>query len=306
MLKSMAETTTGWSDYAAHILTAARLHLNSPPASPKSWVQVNPNLNDYHSETMDTGKSTLSSPNITNQWCPQDEKHSKYTDLPNVARGIIPIVPHGVGAEASFSLGRDVNGWRRSEATGETLREKVVDRQVSGAHNQILAANCATLNTAETENNRELKNVIEERKLYRIAKVHDLLKMWQGSQDLPATQTESRVQNKQMTALGSISDTEEIIKSSWSNFYHDGAAAFQLSARSHLPPALSAKDLPGGRTQVSNVHQIRRIDRHPVENDEGRVPECISNTENWPNCNGHLDNPNDRAKMTIMQMLIPM
>jgi len=60
-----------------------------------------------------------------------------------------------------------------------------------------------------------------------------------------------------------------------------------------VPPALSAKDLPGGRTQVLNVHRIKRIDRHPAESDEDSSPESISDTENWLNWNGDLDNPND-------------
>jgi hypothetical protein len=49
-----------------------------------------------------------------------------------------------------------------------------------------------------------------------------------------------------MTAIGYILDTEEIVKASLSLFQHDCAAAFKLSERSPLPPALSAKDLPGG------------------------------------------------------------
>jgi hypothetical protein len=60
-----------------------------------------------------------------------------------------------------------------------------------------------------------------------------------------------------------------------------------------VPPALSAKDLPGGRTQVLNVRRIKRIDRHPAESDEDSSPESISDTENWLNWNGDLDNPND-------------
>jgi hypothetical protein len=56
-----------------------------------------------------------------------------------------------------------------------------------------------------------------------------------------------------MTAIGYISDTKGIVKASGSNFHHDGAAAFKLSEKSPVPPALSAKDLPGGRTQVLNV-----------------------------------------------------
>jgi hypothetical protein len=96
-----------------------------------------------------------------------------------------------------------------------------------------------------------------------------------------------------MSAVGYISDTDEIVKASWSLFQHDGAAAFKLSERSPLPPALSAKELPGGRTQILNVRRIRIINRHPVESDEDSAPESISDTEDWLHWNGDLDNPND-------------
>jgi len=95
-----------------------------------------------------------------------------------------------------------------------------------------LAGGCAGLDTTETEHNLELKKEAEKRILHRMAKVHDFLGMWQSSQNLCATQKESRAQNTQMTARGYISDTEGIIKASWSNFQHDGAAAFKLSERS--------------------------------------------------------------------------
>jgi hypothetical protein len=86
----------------------------------------------------------------------------------------------------------------------------------------------------------------EDRRLHRTANVHYFLKMWQGSQNPHAKQKESRTQHKQITAVGYISDTKEIIQASWSLFEHDVAAAFKLSERSPLPPPLSAKDLPGG------------------------------------------------------------
>jgi hypothetical protein len=127
-----------------------------------------------------------------------------------------------------------------------------------------------------------------------MAKVRDFLEMWQGSRNLRATQKESRANNKQMTAVGYISDTEEIVKASSSLFQHDGVAPFKLSERSPLPPPLSAKDLPGGRTQILNVRRIRRINCHPVESDEDSAPESISDTEDWLNWNRDLDNPNDR------------
>jgi len=96
-----------------------------------------------------------------------------------------------------------------------------------------------------------------------------------------------------MTARGCISDTEEIVNASWSLFQHDGAAAFTLSERSPLLPPWSAKDPPGGRTQILNIRRVRRINRHPVESDEDSIPEIILDTEAWLNKDGYLDNPND-------------
>jgi len=289
--KNVAEMTPGCSNRVARLLTAARLYLNSPPEAPKKWGQINPNRNDYHSDLIEI-ISTFWLPDITDWWHQQEETHSKYADLSNVARDIFSIIPHGVGVEASFSLGLDIIGWRQSKTTGKTLRKKVVVRQYARANNGILAGDNPVLDTTDAENDIELKREAEERKLHRMAKVYDFLEMWQGSQNLRATQRESRAQNKQMTAVGYISDTEEIVNASCRNFQHDGAAAFKLSERSPQPPALSAKDLLGGRTRILNVRRIKKIDRHPAESDEDSAPESISDTENWLDWNGDLDNPN--------------
>jgi hypothetical protein len=155
-----------------------------------------------------------------------------------------------------------------------------------------LAGTDLELDTTNTENDSEIKKEAEERKLHIMDKVHDFLEIWHGSQSLRATQTESHTQNKQITAVGYNSVTEEIVKASWSLFQHDCAAAFKLSERSPLPPALSAKDLPGGRSQILNVCQFRRINHHTVESDKDSAPESISDTEDWLNWNGDLDNPN--------------
>jgi len=237
--------------------------------------------------------STFWLPDITDWWRQQEETHSKYADLSNVASDIFSIIPHGVGVESSFSLGRDVIGWRQSKTTGETLRKRFVVRQFAGANNGILAGTDPELDTANTENNPEMKKEAEESELHRMAKVHDFLEMWQGSHNLSATEKESRAQNKQMTAVGYILDTEEIVKASWSLYQHEGAAAFKLSERSPFTPPLSAKDLPGRRTQILNVHRIRRINRHLVQSDENSVPASISDTNDWLHWNGDLDNPTD-------------
>ena len=92
--------------------------------------------------------------------------------------------------------------------------------------------------------------------------------------------------------MGYILDMEEFVKASWSLIQDEGAAAFKLSERSHLPPALSAKDSPGGRTKMLNIFRIRRINSHPVESDEDSTPESILDTEYWLNSTGDLDNQN--------------
>ena len=223
----------------------------------------------------------------------QEETHSKYADLSNVARDILSIIPDGDRVEASDSLGGDVLGWRQSQTTAETLHDKVVVRQFARANSGLLAGDDPVLDPNSTENDMELKRETEEMKFHRMTNVHDILEMWQGSQTLRATQKESHAENKQMTAIGYIWDTEEIVKASWSNFYHDGAAAFKLSEKSPVSPALSAKDLTGERTQVLNVRQIKWMDRHPAERDENSAPASNSDTENWLTWNGDLGNPND-------------
>jgi len=228
MPNNVAETTPGRCDRTARLLTAARLYLNSPPEAPKNWGQIHPNLNDYHSEPMEIS-STFWIPDITDWWHQQEETHSKYVNFSNVARDIFSIIPHGVRVEASFSLGRDVIGRRQSKTTGKTLCEKVVIRQFARANNWFLEGTDPELDTTNTENDWEMKKEAEERKLHRMAKVDDVLEMWQGSQNLRATQKESRADNKQITAVEYISDTEVIVKASRSLFQHDGAAAFQLS-----------------------------------------------------------------------------
>jgi len=138
-----------------------------------------------------------------------------YPDLSNVVRNIFSIIPHAVGVEASFSLSLDVIGWRQSKTTGQTLCEKVIVRQFARANNGILAGTDPELDTPNSANDSEMKKEAEQRKLHRMAKVHDFLVMWQGSQNLRPMHEESSAQNKQMTAIEYISDTEEIINASW-------------------------------------------------------------------------------------------
>jgi len=56
------------------------------------------------------------------------------------------------------------------------------------------------LDATNTDNHSEMKKEAEESKLHRMAKVHDILVMWQGSQNLCGNHKESRTRNKEMTA----------------------------------------------------------------------------------------------------------
>jgi len=154
--KNEAQTTPRWSDRAAQLLTAVRLYSNLPPEAPKNWGQINPNLNDYHSDPIEIS-SIFWRPDITDWWRQPVDTQSKYTDPSNVVRDTLSIIPHRVRVEASISLGGDLIGWRQSITTGETLRKKVVVRQFAGGNTWILAGGDPASDTTNTENNLGIK-----------------------------------------------------------------------------------------------------------------------------------------------------
>jgi len=149
---------------------------------------------------------------ITDWLQQQEDSHSKYPDLSNLACDIFSIIPHCFRVEGSVFLEEDVIRWRQSKTTGETFGEKVIVRQFAGADKGLLAGDNPASDTTSTEKHMEVNIVAEEKMFHQMAKVHIFLEIWQGRQYLQATQKESRTQNIQMTAIGYISDTEEIIK----------------------------------------------------------------------------------------------
>ena len=125
MPKDVAEMTPRWSDHIVCLLTAARLYVNSLPELPQNWGQTNPNLNEYHSGSMEIS-STFSIPDITDWCCQQGEMSWEQANFCDVVCDIFAFTPHGVAVEAIISLEQDVFGCRQSKATGETLRKIVV------------------------------------------------------------------------------------------------------------------------------------------------------------------------------------
>jgi hypothetical protein len=128
MPEYVAEIKAGGSDHASGLLTAARQSLNSPSELPQNWGKINVNFNDYHSDPMEVS-STFWLPDITDWLGQQEETHSNFADLSNVARDVSSIILHRLGVEASFSIVQDVIWRGQSKTTGETLRVRVVVRQ---------------------------------------------------------------------------------------------------------------------------------------------------------------------------------
>jgi len=209
----VAKMTPRRSDWPACSLEAAKLYMKSPPESPKTWEHVNPNLSGYHSDLMKISR-TFRIPHITYWWHQQEHTRSKYTNFSDVARDIFSIIPHGVGVEEGFSLAQDNIGWRQWKTTGGTLREQVVLWQLPLANNRIFEGNHPELNLTETQNALEVQLEVEESTLHTTPKVHNFFETWQGSHNPCTTQKESCTQNRQMTAIKSISGTEEIVKAS--------------------------------------------------------------------------------------------
>ena len=157
---NVADMTPGGCDRAVRILTTARLYLNLLLEAQKNWGQIDPNLNDYDCDPMEIC-STFRIQDISDCWGQQEGTHTENTDLPNGTCDIFSIIPHGVGLEASSSLGRDVIGWWQSEIAGKTLREQVVVRQFAQANNGIVVGADRELDTMNTGKDSAMKQEAE-------------------------------------------------------------------------------------------------------------------------------------------------
>ena len=89
-----------------------------------------------------------------------------------------------------------------SKTTAVTRRTTVIVRQLAGANTWNLTCADQSFETGNRENESEMKRHVEERTLLRMAKVHDILDIWQGRQNLGATQGEFRAQIKQRKTRG--------------------------------------------------------------------------------------------------------
>jgi len=151
-------------------------------------------------------------PHITDWWRQDKEPPFKYADLSNVAPNVFSILPHGIGVECSFSIGRGIVGWRQSETAHVSLCERVFVERFAQANNGTMEGADPTLDLTNTEHFLEMKREVEDTKLHRMAKVHNMLEMWQGSQILCATQKKTHSEMKQLTSVRMFPDTEQIFE----------------------------------------------------------------------------------------------
>jgi len=211
---NVGEMTPGWSDRAALLSLAARHYFNSPPKAPKNWRHV---ILIWNITTPTQWKVQAYCGHRTQPTGGANQRKHTHSTLisPNVAPSIFSIIPDGVRVEAIISLCQDGIGKRQSCTTGVTPREKFVKIQFTWANHAMLAGHDPTLDRANTENESRMKYHAVEWTLHRMANVHDILEMWQGSQNLRAAHKESRDQNNQMKVVGYMLDTEEIINASF-------------------------------------------------------------------------------------------
>jgi hypothetical protein len=119
MPTSTGEMIPGRIDCTDHIFTVPWLYLHSLPESLYNWAQVNPNINNHYPDAMEIS-GTFWLPDITNWWG-QEEPNPMNADLSTEACIISFVISPGVGMDPSFSLQRDVLGWRQSNITSKTL-----------------------------------------------------------------------------------------------------------------------------------------------------------------------------------------
>jgi len=219
--------------------------------------------------------SRISVLDITIWWSQQEDMDLNYVNLSNVAHNIFCTILHGGGLEASFSHRRDVFGWRVSRTRGATLCEKFSVRHFAAASHGILACGEPVFDTMNTDNLLDMEWEEEWKNLHSMPMVDDFFGMRQGNQNLHATHMESRAQNKHMSAIEYISDTEETVNACWLHYHSERVAEFQLSERSPVPPTWSAKDRAGGQTEVFSICTIKPIKIYPGKSHEDISPECM-------------------------------
>ena len=103
------------------LMEVARKYINSVNADPAALGQHPPKTDDLKSDNPQELTAAFWKPDVTAYWREQEDSCTQYAPLARMARDVFSVIPHGLGVEASFSLGRDVLGWRQCRTSGDML-----------------------------------------------------------------------------------------------------------------------------------------------------------------------------------------
>lgn len=238
----------------------ARSYLSTPPVNILAVNQYRPNIDDLKSEDPDEMTAGFWKPDIAAYWLHQEKVCGEYALLSRMARDIFSVIPHGVGVESSFSLGRDLIGWRQSSTNGETLRRKVIVRQYARSNSGILPGIPDKGNNIDSTDNNKQKE--EDRKLMRLVGIRDHIIFKRSRKDRRRAKESLTKKN---CLFGYISDRAEAEPRGWESFDDSGKHAFLLHRKSR-----TGKTNERVSTKVVKSYRLKRIlrvDRTPGETD---------------------------------------
>ena len=259
----------------AYLMQQARQYLANGRVDPNTLPQNQPQGDDLLSEDPEEVTASFWYPDVGGWWYNQEKMLGEYRDLAKMARDIFSVMPHGVGVEASFSLGRDVIGWRQSKTSGITLQQKVVVRQWARSNDGLFPEEIGMLDISDNDN--EEKRQKEDRKLNQLASIKDFITFTNESRARKSYQRQVRqTKDTSIAGFGYISDSEEYYDVDWNEFDDNGAGAFEDSSGDRRP-----LNLRSGTTKMSYgnlVGRIRRVERS-CSDMESNIDPALSEAE---------------------------
>ena len=267
-IQETIQCTPRTSSRKSHLMQQARQYLANVPVNIQS---LQPEPLEVQDDLMSNDPEEITAsfwyPDVGGWWLKQETSMGEYRDLAKMARDIFSVMPHGVGVESSFCLGRDVIGWRQCRTTGVTLQQKVVVRQWARNNGGLLPDEVKMSMDSMADPEEKAKE--EDKKLDRLATIKDFLTFSNESKKKRSMQKKLKGKDTAVSGMGYISDLEEQNTAEWSDFDDDGDSAF-----ARLNPGLDKRptNQVGGtgttRFCFGNlVGKVRRVDQALIPNE---------------------------------------
>lgn len=255
---------------------AARKELLKNAASRYLETDVIPSpiraIDSDSSRDIEEFKGRLEQPDIGEWWHQQEKDNTVFKPLAKMARDVLSVIPHGVGAERSFSIGRMVVSWQQHGMTAETLKQRMIVRQDNNRRN----ADIHDLGAAAAAENEKIK------------KQADLLdQVWSKNRSTARARLRADYERSQASLSrsgktkekghGYISDVEQDLDdfnyennvSGFASFDDDGAKAFIRPgpAFENIAMLYPAKSHAEATAVPKHLPPILRLDRAPGDTD---------------------------------------